>query len=1379
MRIPSTLSFLLMVIFQLLFSTAGKGHGIFTPFSYHNLKKSNQAYFAIKGRAINSADKKVLANASVFLSNTTIGAKTGNDGGFTFQKVSPGKYTLVISIIGFETYTESVTVDKSNVNLPDIQLTPKTIILNEVKIVAKTDAEREQYYEWFKDEFSGRSDLAEDCKILNPEIIDLDYDKKNSTLTASADGFLQIENDALGYKIKYLLTDFTLTNQQANAEKVHYEGSALFEEMKGSSAEQRRWKKRREGVYENSPMHFLRSLAADPFNRSTMPQFFREGFWVLRFARYPNPKRPDDSLIQAKINFYKNLKSSGTYAKDSLSRWVKIDKLPKTIDTVMPKMLQKEDFVKPTDQNGVFALGLTRNVYSLYINYDKGRFSNYHDGYNLDVHGIDNLASFQNTENTLVSFNNQYALFDGNGCAFNPNSLVFSGVWGKYRIAELLPVDYDAGTGTNSRFDDGDLNDSVPALKVPLNDDLVKLKDLSDNSTLKFGIEKLYLQFDKPYYALGDTIWLKAYLLNPYLTASDKSSTMYIDIANDSNKVVKQYKLPVAEGLSWGNITLGYKDFSAGTYTLRAYTNWMRNFGTDYFFSKSFYVAGNGENGWLVNKQLKELTGSGDTTNIKLQLSDINKAPAANKTLQLQAMVGNKRVYKQTMQTDNNGLLNINLKAPEKLANLTIIAESVPAGKKAVIPINLNRAKNTDIQFLPEGGSLVAGFPAHIAFKAIGEDGKGIDVSGIVIGRNQQQVAEFKSLHLGMGSFDLSVQNGESYTAKVTLPGGVTKEYQLPAIKATGVVLKVENPMETDSLTIAVAATADIARLESNYFLIGKARGVICYAAVFNFHNGALVKRKIAKSLFPSGITHFTVMTANKQPLNERLVYIDHNDNLNLQIKTNHSSYHSRDSVALRIKVTDKTGRPVEGSFSLAVTDDAQVNKDVLNDGNIVTRMLLTSDLKGYVEEPGYYLSSKTTEARQALDNLLLTQGWVGCNWEQVFNPPVINYQPEHDFAVTGRVVNVFNKPVKGTDVLLFSKTPAILMDTVTDKEGRFVFENFPRIDTPVFIVKAVNKHGNSFNVSVSVDEAKPPEFTGTNAPLMAPWYINSDTTLLNYTKTDALLQQDYLPAGGHRLKEVKISAKKIIKDSQNLNGPGNADIVLDENDLEKAGKKTWLQLLQENIKGFRVAYQSRTVNTTVYSGNVPITIATNYKSFGWYYINFRFARIIIDGIELTPSLLSTLAAVSTDRIINLNYYLNAHDAEDIKGIEVNYSSKYNDRYGLRFQGFDDAFIEITTRSGGGPFLGTNTPGLYLYKPLAISVPAQFYKPRYSVTDTTNHKTDLRSTIDWEPNIKTGINGEAKVFFYTADKPSTYTVTIEGADMNGSLAEKKSKITVK
>jgi hypothetical protein len=86
---------------------------------------------------------------------------------------------------------------------------------------------------------------------------------------------------------------------------------------------------------------------------------------------------------------------------------------------------------------------------------------------------------------------------------------------------------------------------------------------------------------------------------------------------------------------------------------------------------------------------------------------------------------------------------------------------------------------------------------------------------------------------------------------------------------------------------------------------------------------------------------------------------------------------------------------------------------------------------------------------------------------------------------------------------------------------------------------------------------------------------------------------------------------------------------------------------------------------------------------------------------------------------------------------------------------------------------------VYLYKPLAISTPKQFYKPKYAINDTTKHLPDLRSTIDWEPNIKTGINGEAKISFYTADKPSTYTITIEGADMNGNLGIKTAKVVVK
>jgi len=107
----------------------------------------------------------------------------------------------------------------------------------------------------------------------------------------------------------------------------------------------------------------------------------------------------------------------------------------------------------------------------------------------------------------------------------------------------------------------------------------------------------------------------------------------------------------------------------------------------------------------------------------------------------------------------------------------------------------------------------------------------------------------------------------------------------------------------------------------------------------------------------------------------------------------------------------------------------------------------------------------------------------------------------------------------------------------------------------------------------------------------------------------------------------------------------------------------------------------------------------------------------------------------------------------------------------------DLAFVEITTRSGRGPIID-NTPGIYLYKPLAMSWPVQFYKPKYRVKDSVEHLPDLRSTINWEPNIITDANGEAKVWFYAAGKPATYTVIIEGTDMNGGLGYKTGKITI-
>ena len=677
------------------------------------------------------------------------------------------------------------------------------------------------------------------------------------------------------------------------------------------------------------------------------------------------------------------------------------------------------------------------------------------------------------------------------------------------------------------------------------------------------------------------------------------------------------------------------------------------------------------------------------------------------------------------------------------------------------------------------------GKSALIAFKAIGENGKGTDISGVIVNSAQKEEVVFRSRHNGMGSFRLAIEAGENYTAKVNLAGGLVKEYSLPPVKNSGTILRVTNTMDSDSLTLIAGATADITASAQNFFLVAKARGIVCYAGIVNFSKGDVV-RKISKSLFPTGVTRFTLMTAAYRPLNERLVYTDQHDELKIQLITGRQSNRLRDSIELQLNITDREGNPVKGNFSLAVTEDAQVKNDTCRE-NILTRMLLKSELRGYVDGPGYYFS-KAADAWQALDNLLLTQGWTGYSWDTVLNPPSLAYKPGQDLEVNGHVFNVFNKPIKGSHVLLFSKSPVILMDTLTDNLGVFTFNRFPRIDTPVFILKAVNKNGNSFNVGISVDEARRPDFIKPPAPLIMPWYVNSDTTFLRYNKTNELkVQEGGIPIRGMLLKEVKIRAKKIIRGSQNLNGPGNADIVLDEADLQKSGKKNLLELLQGKIKGFTSKSFTDTGSWSfIQNIQQPILLdpnVTGSPSRLWYFVNNRPIKFIVDGIavaDIYPTSSHDLFSYQGCFNTMNNFLLNVN-AEDIKGVEVDFSGKYTSLYipitHYDVQPTDVSIIEITTRAGHGPGIN-NTPGIYLYKPLPLSWPKQFYKPKYNLKNLEDNAPDLRSTIDWEPNVVTDKNGKALVWFYAGNTPSAYTVIIEGTDRNGNIGYSYSKISI-
>ncbi len=887
---------------------------------------------------------------------------------------------------------------------------------------------------------------------------------------------------------------------------------------------------------------------------------------------------------------------------------------------------------------------------------------------------------------------------------------------------------------------------------------LIAITALTDTA----ATEKLYLQTDKPYYNLNDTLWLKAYLFDAaYLTAPAKSGLVYVEVANEQNLVIKRIMLSMSAGLGWGSLELVDKDFPQGNYTLRAYTNWMRNYDEHYIFTKQFYINAPAENDLLISSRFDTRKDAGkEQVSISLNLTGLNGEPVLLNDYRVKITSDKRSLFSDKVHTMMDGALNFNFDLPEKTDShkLAISLQNLSKNSTAVyqLPVLLNRPEQIDLQFMPEGGYLTAGINTHVAFKALSEDGNGIIAAGAIYNSRQQQVVGFSTSHLGMGAFDLVPVAGETYTAKIKFGDSTySKSYPLPLVKSSGIGFNVTNKLTEDSLLITVSATSDIRAAGLPYYLVAQARGIACYGATIKL-DGPVKKIRISKSFFPTGITRFTLLDLQNHPLNERIIYIDRHDELNLQVKGIAKRFTTRDSVCLSIKVTDKDGQPVAANLSIAVTDDGQVKTDSLKSATLRSSMLLTTDLKGNVEESGYYFPAVMTAAIwQHLDNLLLTQGWVNYDWGRLFQPvkPVL-YPAESNFTISGKVTNIV-KGVENARVTLLSKKPALIIDTVTNKAGMFNFTNIYPTDTATYFISAKNKKGKSGSLDIEVNEFKPPIFAALQT-ISIPWYMNIDTSKLKAINNLLAYKNDREKLlGPNVLKEVTIRDKFIIKDSHNLNEDGGADFIISTEDMQKAGRVTLGELLMKKVKGL-------------------------LKLGDYYSLKGRFVGFIVDGIKIQFAFSG--GGSNTYRLFIENY-LKYFNAQDVKGIEVMSTTRNVNSYFQKFLNpltdspFDFAFIEITTYSGHGPFM-RHAIGTYLYRPIEFASNAQFYSPKYTIKSAVPF-VDTRSTVYWTPNIVTDKNGEATLSFYTTDKSGSYSVLIDGSDMNGSLLSNRKKVIVK
>ncbi|MVN90857.1 hypothetical protein [Mucilaginibacter aquatilis] len=891
-----------------------------------------------------------------------------------------------------------------------------------------------------------------------------------------------------------------------------------------------------------------------------------------------------------------------------------------------------------------------------------------------------------------------------------------------------------------------------------------------NSTTEKLAIEKLYLQTDKQSYQAGDTLWFKGYLLNEAsLSSSTKSGLLYVELASDSNRLVKRVMLPVYMGLTYGSIVLQPEDVPQGGYTLRAYTNWMRNFGEDAAFQKHFYVSGAATaDSWLVNYNAATTSLNGkDNVRLKLLVNQLDKDPVRVREMQLRLSDGKRTLLRSEVQTDLAGEMDVNFNLLDKVnaQNLSLSLKDMRknVGNRVLeMPLMLNRKQNIDLQFMPEGGNLVAGIPAHVAFKAVTENGLSTNVSGKVFNKKMEEVASFASTHKGMGVFDFTPAANEVYTARVQTDGVLFKSFSLPAVAAKGLSLRVNNPYKADSCEVVINGSADSLIIGRTYYLIAQARGMVCYGASFKLLADP-TKLYIAKNLLPTGITRFMLLDVRKTVLSERMIYIDHADQLKIRLSASKPAYGRRDSVALQMEVRDKEGNPVIGSFSLAVTDDNQVKIDTLAANRINSYLYLASNLNGVIEDSGYYTNPAADALKwQHTDQLLMVHGWVGYKWDNYFKPAApMAFNAEQQFSIRGKVTNAFNKPVSNSGITLFSKKPFLITDTTSNDKGIFMFNGIYPSDTAVYFLQAKNKRGKSFNVGIEMEEFMPPVFKDPVGRLV-PWYVNIDTAQLRLkNKQKQLKEEQNRVTQGNVLKAVEVKAKKVIKGSKNLNGAGGSDVVIDEEELKRSGRTALRQLLEKRVKGFYLK-----------------TLRNFNKE---YVINSNLLHLIIDGVEI-DFFFNPDGGLS--RYQYYDQYLDYYDAEEIKGIEVMSSSKYSLNYFSAFIAsknplaipFEHCFIEVTTRSGSGPFM-KKAVGTYVYRPMPFALPKVFYAPKYKAGAVAD-MTDIRSTVHWEPNIVTGKDGKAKITFYTADNVGSYTINIEGADLQGNVGVQTSSIKI-
>ena len=848
--------------------------------------------------------------------------------------------------------------------------------------------------------------------------------------------------------------------------------------------------------------------------------------------------------------------------------------------------------------------------------------------------------------------------------------------------------------------------------------------------------EKLYVITDKPFYSAGDTIYFSAFLVNSiYFNRTTDTKFIYVELIDATGNVTHRLRVMGSEGRYHNAIPLSTKT-TAGKYTLRASSKWQTNSDESLLFTRQLEI-GNYIDDTVLTKINYEFDGTGRVV-ASVEVTNNMFVPIPDNTVEYSLCI-NGRTTRHMTKTDNNGFFRFSFRPSTNMADcirMNINANGRKLDRKVQLP---SFEESFSAKFLPEGGNLIAGIDQVVAFKAVGVDGRAVEVEGSVLTKSGEKVCDIRTEHCGMGKFVLNAVAGETYIATLSTKEGISRSFTLPVAQAAGCVINLL-PDTANRLVLQVHTTEGYPR--QNLVAVVQSRGIVNYVV-----EDLTLALRIPLEKLRSGVAQISLIDKTTRMVVAQRLFFVRGAVANAVITPSVKKFSPREFVQLDFAIKNSEGNAVKGNFVASVTD-ADLLKEDQNADNIFSYMLLNSELKGHIENPKYYFEADDAKHNEHLDLVMLTHGWRRYNINSILagKKPRITQPFEREQSISGGIKSTIGR-TRNTSVMIFRNRKEYLGVHDLNSSNRFFITGIDSPDTTTYILQALNKNGSSERVRIKVEPQVYPI-----APTIAREVFQKKTFSSLTEEYMMRSKQSYFEDGGMPVIDidaVEIIAKRSVtydyssslNDFNTVSGDMSRFVSIFDalqrfRNLEIEGNNVYVRSKKITSPVKDMSSDDTDSEENNFGGNVEIEMDDKVDLMPAVYVN---------GTQMD---MGVIDAYPMSEVISVSYLDKFESMAAGMGSETGAIILHVKDINAREKFLINSMAEVVV------------PG--------YATPVEFYAPDYAVKNDKSKK-DNRTTIAWVPMLQSNSLGDASISFWTADRQSNYRVVIEGITSEGEL----------